>query len=195
MKTLFYAFLIGAFFTSCVEPDPADNVQTGKKSRGKRLGVAVTKGAVANKNFLQINNTYSKLTGIAPDRGIIEDEYAAIMMQLPSSTNPETMNGFNQIASTRLAFAYCNHYIDDNEADYDFGDNSLNSSELKAMTLKFVDMDFDDNPEHASFLSHLQAIMSDEDGLVNDGNAARKKRKLLKMSCAAVLSSTYVTLF
>ena len=36
--------------------------------------------------------------------------------------------------------------------------------------------------------------MRDDDSLINDGNATSKKTKLIKLSCTAILSSSYVTL-
>lgn len=194
MKTLLNVMTLSLLF-SCVEPDPKDHIKKGDAAGGLvSLNRSQTEKALANKNFLQINNTFSKLTGISPDQGNVLSEYQAIQLQLPSSTDPETLNGFNQIASTRLAFAYCDQYIEANQGNYDFSTADTNDAELKAMVLNFVDMDFDNNSEHQEFLTNLHAILSDEDELVNDGNFSREKRKLMKMSCAATLSSTYVTL-
>lgn len=180
---------------SCIEPDNADNIKKEKKKKEVSLKSAQTTSDLAIKNFLQVNNTYSKLTGISPNEGDILDEYQAIQLQLPSSTDPKTLNGFNQIASTRLAFAYCNEYIDENEGEYNMASSGSNRSELISLSHKFVDFDFNNNSDHKNFLTHLEAILSDEDGIINDANPERKKRKLLKMSCAAILSSTYVTMF
>ncbi|MEE2671189.1 MAG: hypothetical protein VYA54_05735 [Bdellovibrionota bacterium] len=194
MKTLGLSLTMVLMF-SCIEPDNADNIKKEKKKGEVSLKSAQTTSDLAIKNFLQVNNTYSKLTGISPNEGDILDEYQAIQLQLPSSTDPKTLNGFNQIASTRLAFAYCNEYIDANEDDYNLNSTESNRTELISLSHKFVDFDFNNNNDHKNFLTNLEAILSDEDELVNDANAERKKKKLLKMSCAAILSSTYVTMF
>ncbi len=194
MKTLGLSLTMVLMF-SCIEPDNADNIKKEKKKGEVSLKSAQTTSDLAIKNFLQVNNTYSKLTGISPNEGDILDEYQAIQLQLPSSTDPKTLNGFNQIASTRLAFAYCNEYIDANEDDYNLSSTESNRTELISLSQKFVDFDFNNNNDHKTFLTNLEAILSDEDELVNDANAERKKKKLLKMSCAAILSSTYVTMF
>lgn len=194
MKTLGLSLTMVLMF-SCIEPDNADNIKKEKKKGEVSLKSAQTTSDLAIKNFLQVNNTYSKLTGISPNEGDILDEYQAIQLQLPSSTDPKTLNGFNQIASTRLAFAYCNEYIDANEDDYNLSSTENNRTELISLSQKFVDFDFNNNNDHKTFLTNLEAILSDEDELVNDANAERKKKKLLKMSCAAILSSTYVTMF
>lgn len=194
MKTLGLSLTMVLMF-SCIEPDNADNIKKEKKKGEVSLKSAQTTSDLAIKNFLQVNNTYSKLTGISPNEGDILDEYQAIQLQLPSSTDPKTLNGFNQIASTRLAFAYCNEYIDANEDDYKMSSTESNRNELISLSQKFVDFDFNNNNDHKTFLTNLEAILSDEDELVNDANAERKKKKLLKMSCAAILSSTYVTMF
>lgn len=195
MKIVLFPLLV-ALAVSCLEPSKTDNISKGSnKSSAVSLRTAQTNSDVAIKNFLQVNNTYSKLTGVSPDRGDIIDEYRAIQLQLPSSTDPKTLNGFNQIASTRLAFAYCDEYVDENEADFDFSSASTNRAEVEAMSLKFGDFDFVNNSDHREFLNNLEAITNDDDDLVNDNNFAREKRKLMKMSCAAVLSSTYITMF
>lgn len=194
MKILLLTVTSFVMFSCGLQLEP---VEAPGELEGQALGLneSHTQAAVANKNFLQINNTYSKLTGISPRQGDILDEYQAIQLQLPSSSDPETLNGFNQIASTRLAFAYCDEYVDENASSFDFTTSSTNQVELKNMLLSFVDLDFDNNSEHQEFLAHLEAIMNDDDELVNDNNSTSKKRKLMKMACAAALSSTYLTLF
>ncbi len=119
----------------------------------------------------------------------IANEFAAINTQLPSTSNPNSLNGFNQIASTRLAFAYCDEFVD-GRADL-VGMN--NQSAINNMLDGFIDID-QTNPDHQVLVSELMSIMSDEDSLINDGNATSKKAKLLKLSCTAILSSSYVTL-
>ncbi|MAZ49301.1 MAG: hypothetical protein CME65_12130 [Halobacteriovoraceae bacterium] len=196
MKKVIASAILMSLLLSCVEPEKADNISKGSnKSSSVTLKTSQTSSNLAIKNFLQVNNTYSKLTGISPNRGDILDEYRAIQLQLPSSTDPKTLNGFNQIAATRLAFAYCDEYVDENESDFDFSSASTNRLEVQNLSLKFGDFDFDQNQDHINFLNNLEAIINDEDELVDDGNFAREKRKLMKMSCSAVLSSTYITMF
>ena len=58
----------------------------------------------------------------------------------------------------------------------------------------FIDADVDQNPEHNELYRHVLAIMNDDDNLIDDTNTTRKKTKLLKLSCTALLASSYITL-
>ena len=188
MKKSILALLILNFtLFSCIEPEPIKSSSKKSGDRDSSEASAVDSSGIAAKNFAQINNTFSSLTGISA--GDVAGEYALIQMQLPSSSNPEALNGFNQIASTRLAFAYCDPYID--------GRSDLvamsNDAAIDNLVDGFIDVSRS-NPDHQVLYNNLSAIMNDEDSLINDGNANSKKTKLLKLSCTAILASSYVTL-
>ncbi len=175
---------------SCIEPEKIEELSSNdNKGESGILSEKVDSSGVAAKNFAQINNTYSSLTGISMGDEDINSEYALIKTQLPSTSKPESLNGFNQIASTRLAFAYCDKFIDKRSDLLSLNNNDA----LKNLIEGFIDVDLS-KPEHSNMYSHLQSIMNDDDSLINDGNATSKKRKLLKLSCTAVLASSYVTL-
>ena len=71
MKLIASAILM-SLLLSCVEPEKADNISKGSnKSSSVTLKTSQTSSNLAIKNFLQVNNTYSKLTGISPNRGDI----------------------------------------------------------------------------------------------------------------------------
>lgn len=190
MKTNVMVLMIfSLILTSCIEPEPIKKSGGGGKGDSARTAEAVDSSGVAAKNFAQINNTYSSLTGISMGATNITAEYAAIKTQLPSTSNPESLNGFNQIASTRLAFAYCDEFID-SRSDLVGMSNQV---AVNNMLDGFLDIDRN-NSDHQTFISEIMAIMNDEDSLINDGNTTSKKTKLLKLSCTAILSSSYVTL-
>ena len=76
---------------------------------------------VVLKNFNEINNNFSALTGIVIDQ--TRDEFIAIQNQLPVSNSLDTFSSFNQIAITRLAFSYCdimvtNQYTNNTPEEY-----------------------------------------------------------------------------
>lgn len=173
--------------TSCfLQPDKISENKSSSETRS--FGEKVTPSSIAAKNFLQINNTYSSLTGVPA--GNIAADYEQVKMQLPSSSNPESLNGFNQIASTRLGFLYCDEYIDGRTEL-----NAMSNAEASRDLIEsFIDADIDDNDEHRNLYNNVMAIMNDDDNLVDDGNEARKKTKLLKLSCTALLASSYITL-
>ena len=201
------SLLVLVSLASCVEPevleeDLADQNKVDNPNNSGNPGVppvieeppgvpAEAKNSIASKNYLQINNTYSTVTGVPTDQALVLSEFKAIQMQLPTTSNPEALNGFNQIAQTRLAFAYCNEYIDNKIGDYS---PLPDSNAIDLMLNNFIDVDVINNPAHVALKTNIMAIMSDADALVDDGNVTSKRRKLLKMSCAAILSSSYVTM-
>lgn len=188
-KSLIFLVISSLTLVSCIEPEAPEVASSSKDNDGARIAESVDSSGVAAKNFAQVNNTYSSLTGISMGDTLIASEYAAIKTQLPSTSNPESLNGFNQIASTRLAFAYCDKYVDGR------GDLSgmADSAALDSLLDSFIDIDRS-NPDHKTLISELNEIMKDTDSLISDGNAMSKKTKLIKLSCTAILSSSYVTL-
>jgi hypothetical protein len=188
-KSLTILLISSLALVSCVEPE-APKVSSGSdKNNEARVAEAVDSSGVAAKNFAQINNTYSSLTGISMGETLIASEYATIKTQLPSTSNPNSLNGFNQIASTRLAFAYCDQYVDGRADLKAMGNDDAISNLLDT----FIDIDRS-NSDHKVLISELEAVMRDDDSLISDGDATSKKTKLIKLSCAAILSSSYVTL-
>lgn len=173
--------------TSCfLEPDKIS--ESKRKTKSSNFSGKVEPSSIAAKNFLQINNTFSSLTGVPA--GNVASEYEALKMQLPSTSNPESLNGFNQIASTRLGFLYCDEYID-GRTDL----TSLTNEQASRNLIEgFIDADIENNEEHSNLYSNVLAIMNDEDNLIDDNDDNRKKVKLLKLSCTALLASSYVTL-
>ncbi|MBD66907.1 MAG: hypothetical protein CME62_17020 [Halobacteriovoraceae bacterium] len=150
--------------------------------------------SVAVKNYLQINNTYSSLTGIPTDfkdqgKNVdIKATFDAIVMQLPSSSNPESLNGFNQIAQARLGFAYCDAYMNKN---YNSQYASLTNSQIAQKLLdSFLDVDPVANTAHMDFKNEVLAILNNSDSLLSTND----KQRLSKMACGAILASAYVTL-
>lgn len=189
MKTKIIAFYSLTFLlTSCfLDPKKIDE-EKKVESTEKVFGEKVEKSELAAKNFLQINNTYSTLTGVST--GEVATEYENLKMQLPSTSNPESLNGFNQIASTRLGFLYCDKYIDKRDDLV----KASNAEAARNLIEGFVDVDIDNNEDHQALYQNVMAIMNDDDELINDGNATGKKTKLLKLSCTAILASSHVTL-
>ena len=196
IRNIGYIALVFSLSSCFLQPDKISESKPAEEEKIEiTIGEKVTPKSVAAKNFLQINNTYSSLTGIKGDYRVegsetISDRYELMKMQLPSSSNPESLNGFNQIASTSLAFLYCDPFIDQKEEL-----QSLSNEEAsKKLIESFIDADFDNEEEHKNLYDNVLAILDDEDSLIDDNNSARKKLKLLKLSCTAVLSSSYVTL-
>lgn len=173
---------------SCIEPEAKKKASSGAAAPVSTFTERADSSGVAAKNFAQINNTFATLTGIP--MGDISAEYELIKMQLPSTGSLESLNGFNQIASTRLAFAYCDGFID-LRPDLSAMENDIAVTNLID---GFIDINPSTNDEHKIMFNELMAVMNNDDSLINDNNAANRKVKLLKLSCTAILTSSYVTL-
>ncbi|MBT4791201.1 MAG: hypothetical protein HON90_06490 [Halobacteriovoraceae bacterium] len=183
-KNTLLLFLTIFTLVSCLDPEPNEKMTKASDSAGERIETAIPEASgVGAKNFAQINNTYASLTGVP--MGGVSAEYELIKMQLPSTNSLESLNGFNQIASARLAFAYCNPYIDE-RSDLEA---MSNSNAIDNLLNGFLDLDTVNNVDHQTMKSELNAILSNTDNLVASGN----KTRLLKLTCTAILASTYVT--
>lgn len=199
MKKLTTTFILLTVLTACVEPETLEETADGSDNIHTSGGLVTNTASagIAAKNFTQINLTYSNLTGVPTYTESVLEEYKAIELQLPSSTDPVSLNGFNQLSSTRLAFAYCDVYMDkpDVMAQYPTSDAVTNA---KTIINSFADLDFEKNTIHQTFLNEVVAILGNK-GVDGEGNDVQllqtnNKNRLLKLGCAAVLSSSYLTL-
>jgi hypothetical protein len=153
-QALLYSLMMAVSF-SCVEPEAVDAKKDDKAPIIPSGPIVVQSSAstpIAAKNYLQINNTFSKLTGVPTSQSNVRAEYNAIIMQLPTTSDVTSLTGFNQIGGTRLAFAYCNEYVEDKWTDY----SSLsNGDAIKLLLDRMVDVDIDNTPAHAELYGHM----------------------------------------
>ena len=177
-QALLYSLVMAVSF-SCIEPEKPEAISSGEvPAQGANAPIPDASGPtpIAAKNYKQFNNTLSKKTGVSTSQTTVLSEYNAILMQLPTTSDPTSLNGFNQIAQSRLAFAYCDAYMDDK---YDSDYKSLSDADLiKLLLNNMIDVDLVNNESHQALYAHLMSIMSDEDQLVNDNNATSKREKL-----------------
>jgi hypothetical protein len=197
MKLTALSLVVTLFgFSSCVEPEKLE-VKEGKSTRSHvdtPVGNANNSG-IGVKNYLQINNTFAQMTGISSTATDIKNEYEKVYVQLPSTSNPASVSGFNQIATIRLAFAYCDKYVDTKySALY-----QENKTEPKVQAVKmidnFIDIDYVNNQNDKDFLSDVVGIINNSDAIVTGIiTTTENNKKLLKLSCTSILSSSYVTM-
>ena len=69
-----------------------------------------------------------------------------------------------------------------------------NEEASKNLIEGFIDADIVNNEDHKGLYTNVLAIMNNDDTLINDSNQTNRKKKLLKLSCTALLASSYVTL-
>jgi hypothetical protein len=185
-------FIVG----SCVEPEKLEVAEGEIESAHKDTPVGnANNSGIGVKNYLQINNTFSQMTGVSSTETDVKNEYESVYVQLPSTSNPSSVSGFNQIATIRLAFAYCDKYIASKYSSL-YASNRLNpETQAKVMIDEFIDIDYENNPNDKNFLSDVVGIMENADSIVTGTiTTTTNNQKLLKLSCTSILSSSYVTM-
>ena len=165
--------------------------------------IKTTTAAIAVKNFEQYYKTLSKLTGI--DQYFAEanytpvyGEYKTIQAQLAIDNDASSFSSFNQIAATRLAFAFCDPFVD---KDVEFKGNVPNIAQNSpeeisdALLERFLDSKPEEITGYDSLRSELVSII--ENKVVYDGERETQlipsgnNVALAKVACAALLSSSY----
>ena len=158
--------------------------------------------SVKIKNFNRLNMSYSKVTGIHRGTDEVAETLELILNQLPADNELDSFSPFQQISIIRLAFTYCDLYIDENE---NFSDLDYSSVENEVIANLLIDNLLDDPPEsdpnlYATLKSEVLSTLNNEAGedvekfISSDNNASSLKKKLTKMSCSLVLSSTFMTM-
>ena len=212
-------FLICLFFIfSCVEQtgqfeeenidrngNPLPNISSGGSGGGSLINEAQENKVtgVHIKNFNQINMSLSKLTGISRSNSNVVDVMGQILNQLPASNDLSSFTPFHQISITRLAFTYCEIFID-NDSQFSTIDYGSESSEnlTEAMIVRFLDEAPSDELDKYDVLrQEMISVLDNEDlaasgKLVDESGVSREqlKRRLSKMACSIILSSSFVTL-
>ena len=148
------------------------------------------------RSFAQLNDTMSALTGVDQRQNAVRDLYADLLGQLPASNDLLSFSASSQIAIQRLATGYCSALVNNNGACSEFfGQCSIpaNGKEAVAGAIfdQFVGADLATQPDRAAVITELVSVMDDL-GCVNGCNNAAG-REVLSASCAAVLSSSAVT--
>ena len=155
------------------------------------------------KSFNQINMTMAKLTGVSRSEPVITNVISQILNQLPADNKLSGMTPFHQISITRLAFSYCNLFID-NDADFSaINYGSVSDQDLiDRLEARFLDFAPAEDPEiydvlRAEIAGVLANAGTDSTGPLvepSSGSVAEVKERLTKMSCTLILSSPFITL-
>ncbi len=161
---------------------------------------------VALKTFNQYNMSLSKATDIDAAIPDVANEYNTIKYSLPSEHDVSNFTPFHQITMTRLAFAYCKYFIDNNN---DFKSLNYTSTTPEALTTMLMNRFIGNrSTSNAESFDKYQAVVSkimlnnagnDENGVAlgklvpNAANVATERKNLTKLACTAILSSAEFT--
>lgn len=160
---------------------------------------------VALKTFNQYNQTLSKVTEIDSATTAIATEYELIKNSLPSDHAAAAFTSFHQISQTRLAFAYCNNFIDNN-AEF----KAVNYATVlpQEMTTKLLTKFVGARPMskfelYDQYNMAILKIMNNDAGMDENGSpvgelvptatGATATKNLTKLACTAILASTEFT--
>jgi hypothetical protein len=180
-----------------------------KKDDGKAAltaNIAIPEGVVdsgiAAKTFNQYNMTLSKLTGVDLGEATVNAEYLAIRNSLPAGHAASSFTPFHQVAVTRLAFAYCDVFIDNDSEFSSLDYANFSGQQISTLLLnRFVGTK---NPTNAVYYdginSELIGVMSNDAGvdemgnpigqLIPNGTGATLNRNLTKLTCTTLLASS-----
>lgn len=159
---------------------------------------------VGVKNFEQINNTMSSLTGVPVTDGSIVAVYNDIAIQLPSDNNVKNFLPSMQVAITKLATEYCDRTVETDayrtriwtSVNFNQGPSTtLTTANKTTMINQTVDRFF--GPIDAAQVDKTKTeLLSLYDMLISGENmtSSATTRKVVKGLCVASLSSAYVTL-
>jgi hypothetical protein len=159
---------------------------------------------VGVKNFEQINNTMSTLTGVPTTDATIANVYNDIAIQLPSDNNVKNFLPSMQVAITKLATEYCDRTVETDAyrtkiwttVNFNNGPSTAFTPTVKAtMINETVDKFFGPidaaqiDKAKTELLALYDMLMSGES---TTSNATTKK--VVKGLCVASLSSAYISL-
>lgn len=149
------------------------------------------------RTFSQINDTMSILTGIDANRTAVSDSYSELRGSLPATSDILSFAAAQQIAIQRLATSYCGEIVNNTtRCESFFGQCQIdgNAKDQVAGILydKLIGANLANQPDSAGVITEI-VRMIDDLGCAN-GCVAAEAETVLNATCAAVLSSSAVTI-
>ncbi len=177
---------------SCVSTQAPD-VNESSAGTGQKVQT-VTVPMVRVKNYNQYNMTLEKLTGLG--RANYNVLFESLKGSLPADNEIEGLTGFNLIAMTRLADAYCTDFIN---REASLGLNGDLNPMIVADVRDFLFSRFlDAEPGDRSFDSlriEVDNVLSNQGGLFPGVVPGLNGSKTLAVAaCVTILASPYITL-
>jgi hypothetical protein len=149
------------------------------------------------RTFSQVNDTMSALTGIDASRTAVADSFAELRDSLPGTADLLSFSAASQIAIQRLATTYCGEIVNSDTRCSDFfGQCAIdgNGKDQVATTLydRLVGSGLANQPDATDVGAEI-VRMIDDLGCAN-GCSGTEAQTVLNATCAAVLSSSAVTI-
>ncbi|MBY0416383.1 MAG: hypothetical protein K2Q18_19565 [Bdellovibrionales bacterium] len=197
--------------TACVPGSDSTALKATSTAKNTNTGgtpiptINSTESGVALKTFNQYNQTLSKATDTDSATPAIATEYELIKNSLPSDHGAGSFTSFHQISQTRLSFAYCNYFIDNNAEFKAINYLSATPQDMTTKLLvKFVGVRPATKYElYDQYNTTILKIMNNDAGvdendapigdLIPTATGALLMKNLTKLACTAILSSTEFT--
>lgn len=156
------------------------------------------------KNFEQINETMSVLTGVSTGANAINNTYNELEVQLPTSNSIKSFLSANQVAITKLAAEYCDQLVNSGPLrgavwpGFNFGgtpNQELNNdAKRSAIINQTLDKFWGPSVGGNRTTSQLEMLSLVNDLLAGENlNSATTTQTTLKGVCTAALASAQVT--
>lgn len=151
---------------------------------------------VGVRNFSQLNDTMSVLTGVEANNGNVSNLYNELKGQLPATTDLLSFSVSAQIAIQRLAVGYCGELVNNDDACNNFfGACQIDGGAKAEVADKLFDGFIGDNlatqPMRSGVATEIVSMIDDLG--CTAGCSGTEARTVLNATCAAVLSSSAVT--
>ncbi len=162
--------------------------------------------AVGMRNFRQINDVMSVLTGVPRTNANVTAAFALLETALPDSNDIRTFNGSHQVAISKLAVEYCDAMVEDPALSalaipgFNFAalpnvafDAAGKATVGKALVAKFWGSGLDSLPPEAELVETLSDLI---DAVVaGKANTAVITKNVVKGVCVSLLASSQVLLY
>lgn len=160
---------------------------------------------VGVKNFDQINNTFSALTGISVNQNNVRNLYEDVSTQLPTENDVKSFLGSSQVAIAKLASEYCDRLVRDGNLRsqvwpmVNFGRtpasefNNVKKDQIVNQTIDHFWSVAENNADRPQNFQELRILF--DDLLMGENlNSTTTTRNTMMGICTAALASAHVTL-
>ncbi|MBP9707415.1 MAG: hypothetical protein KBD78_07190 [Oligoflexales bacterium] len=184
--------------------DPIDPIDDGSAiEEDGEIDIEIKFGI---KNYQQINDSMSVLTGVDKNNSAIVRTYEDVKAQLPNDNDLGAFLGSHQVAISKLALEYCDQAFENAELrqniipDFDFSlpvQSALDQNGRKVaaagIAAAFLEASFSNDEEIVEAKVEIEELIAEL--IVGKANNSTITRNVLKGVCNAVLASSPIVMF
>lgn len=184
--------------------DPSDPIDDGSTTDDDgEIDIEIKFGI---KNYQQINDSMSVLTGVDKTNGAIVRTYEDVKAQLPNDNDLGAFLGSHQVAISKLALEYCDQAFENAELrqniipNFDFSlpvQSALDPDGRKVaaagIAAAFLEASFSSEEEIIEAKVEIEELIAEL--MIGKANNSTITRNVLKGVCNAVLASSPIVMF